>query len=320
MSETANQLPALERVPSGIAGLDRILHGGFLKGRTYLLMGPPGAGKTVSSNQLCFHHVATGGRALYLTLLAETSSRMLADLQSFAFFTLAPIADTLSYVSGYSALRQDGLNGFISLLRAEVHRLRATLLVIDGAMIAEQMAPANLDWKQFLHGLQASTEILGCTTFLLAPLDETSTSHGEQTLVEGVIELTMRSVDVRSVRELQVRKFRGSAFLEGRHLYIINEAGFVVHPRMEAVLELSPTELPQTLATVAQPEHMSMGIAQLDEMLRGGLPSGSTTLLLEHRGQARRCWGATFCCRGQPRDKKGSTMAFMRPRHNWFAS
>src|SRR5947209_13743317 len=117
MSELVDQLPALERVPSGIAGLDQILHGGFLKGRIYLIMGPPGAGKTVLSNQICFHHVATGGRVLYFTLLTETSSRMLADLQSFSFFTRKPIADTLSYISGYSALQKEGLNGFINLLR-----------------------------------------------------------------------------------------------------------------------------------------------------------------------------------------------------------
>ena len=61
----------LERVPSGIPGLDIILSGGFLKGGLYIIQGPPGTGKTTFGNQVCFHHVACGGRALYVTLLAE---------------------------------------------------------------------------------------------------------------------------------------------------------------------------------------------------------------------------------------------------------
>ena len=73
MADTSVHFPALQRVASGIAGLDRILHGGFFKGGSYLLIGPPGAGKTILGNQLCFNHVATGGRALYISLLAETS-------------------------------------------------------------------------------------------------------------------------------------------------------------------------------------------------------------------------------------------------------
>src|SRR2546423_3233711 len=109
MTDTSDQLPVPQRMPSGITGLDRILHGGFLKGGTYLIMGPPGAGKTILANQFCFNHIAAGGGVLYLTLLAETSSRMLANIQSFAFFTLAPIADTLSYLSGFPVLEQEGL-------------------------------------------------------------------------------------------------------------------------------------------------------------------------------------------------------------------
>src|SRR2546425_5815473 len=128
MTDTSDQLPVPQRMPSGITGLDRILHGGFFKGGLYLIMGPPGAGKTILGNQLCFNHVAAGGRAIYITLLAETHSRMLAHMQSLAFYDPAPITDTLYYINAYSILEQEGLNGLTALLRQEIRARRASIL------------------------------------------------------------------------------------------------------------------------------------------------------------------------------------------------
>ena len=73
MTEAQN----IERLPSGVPGLDTILCGGFTKGGIHIFQGPPGAGKTTLGNQVCYHHAAAGGRGLYVTLLAESIDRML---------------------------------------------------------------------------------------------------------------------------------------------------------------------------------------------------------------------------------------------------
>src|SRR5207302_9626870 len=129
MTDTSDQLPVPQRMPSGITGLDRILHGGFLKGGSYLIMGPPGAGKTILGNHLCFNHVAAGGRAIYLTLLAETNSRMLALIQTFTFFTHTPIAYTLTYLIGYSILAQTAQEALTALSHLETLSHRTTVLL-----------------------------------------------------------------------------------------------------------------------------------------------------------------------------------------------
>src|SRR2546421_10223845 len=166
MADTADQIPVPQRAPSGIEGLDRILHGGFFQGGSYLLMGPPGAGKTILSNQLCFHHVANGGRALYLSLLAETSSGMLANLQSFSFFTLHPIADALFYLSVYAALEQEGVKGLIALIRTEMRRHRATFLDIDGAATASHAVPSETAWMKCWLDAHVTAGITRFTTIL----------------------------------------------------------------------------------------------------------------------------------------------------------
>lgn len=310
MTDTSNQLPVPQRIPSGITGLDRILQGGFLKGGSYLIMGPPGAGKTILGNQLCFNHVAVGGRAIYLTLLAETNSRMFAHIQTFSYFTLTPIADTLSYLSGYSVLEREGLEGLMALLRSEMRSRRATLLIIDGAVTAAQAASTVHEWKKFLYDLNVGAEILGCATFLLMQFEEGPTFQPEQTMVDGLIELKVRSVDMRSIRELQVRKFRGSAFLEGEHNFAITQEGLVVHPRTEAVLAVSQTELPEPLATMEQPTRMGAGITHLDEMLRGGLPSSSMTLLLGSSGTGKTLLGCHFITQGIAQGQKALYFGF----------
>ena len=64
------------RLTTGIPELDVVLHGGLMRGGSYVVAGTPGAGKTILGNQLCFHHVAGGGQALYVTALSESHGRM----------------------------------------------------------------------------------------------------------------------------------------------------------------------------------------------------------------------------------------------------
>ena len=62
MNATSSAPAALERLPSGIPGLDVVLGGGFFRSGVYIVHGLPGSGKTILANQLCYRHVAAGGR------------------------------------------------------------------------------------------------------------------------------------------------------------------------------------------------------------------------------------------------------------------
>ena len=292
---TAVAPPSLQRIPSGVLGLDAVLDGGFLQGGTYIVAGMPGTGKTILGNQICFNHVAQGGRVVYVTLLAETHGRMLAHLRGMAFFSEEPLASALHYVSAYRVLTQEGLKGLLELLRQLIREHRASMLVLDGLVSASASAPNELAFKEFVHELNTLVSVIGCTTFLLTNGHSPEDVHPEHTMVDGLIELTDELIGVRAVREVIVRKFRGSAHLRGRHVFQITHQGITVYPRSEAMLT-DPVAVPGEYKS-----RVPMGVPALDEMLRGGLLRGSATLLMGPSGSGKTLLGLQFLAEGAAR-------------------
>ncbi len=304
--------PLLKRVPTGVPGLDTLLKGGLFASGHYLIMGPPGAGKTILANQFCFHHLAHGGRVIYLSLLAETNSRLMTFLQSFTFFDPSSLGETLLYLSGSGTFEREGLEGLVALVRTETRRHRATLLVIDGTSAGVRQQDQER-WQTFLYDLYVSAEINRCTTLVLTQSDYSS--QIEQTVADGVFELSLPISAMRTSREIQVRKFRGSAFLEGRHLYKIDEQGVTVYPRIEVGMAYPSLVSDLPFSRSSQLARLSLGIPALDAMLRGGLPSGSTTLVLGASGTGKTLLGSYFLDSGIKQQEPGLIFGFYERPH-----
>ncbi|MDB5394054.1 MAG: Circadian clock protein KaiC [Rhodospirillales bacterium] len=277
----------LARMPTGIAGLDVILKGGFLRGGIYIIQGPPGAGKTILGNQVCYDHVAAGGKALYVTLLAENHDRMLMHMGEMRFFHREEIARSLEYISAFRILEEEGLKGLLTLIRREIQGRKISVLVLDGLVAAEHSAPSELEFKKFIHGLQTQAVVTDCTMFLLTSAREDSISP-EHTMVDGLIELSDEQYGWRSVRDLHVRKFRGSSCLRGRHAFRITGNGIEVFPRTESRLSEPSRDLGSETRLV------STGVPSLDKMVGGGLTAGSTTLLVGPTGSGKTALGLQF--------------------------
>jgi circadian clock protein KaiC len=300
---TDSSLRGMERIPTGIPGLDTVLRGGFRKGRTYMLMGMPGAGKTILANQVCFHHAARGGRVLYLTLLAESHTELVANLSSLSYFDDARLPETITYQSAFSVLEQGGLEALSELIRKETRAQKATLLVLDGLVAAEEAAPSPAALKKFIHGLQVVTNLVGCTTLVLT----TGGGRGlraEHTMVDGLLILKQRMFGARTIRELVVRKFRGSDYLLGKHAFEITREGIVLYPRLETLVDEGALPPPPSNA------RCGFGIEGLDRMLSGGLPAGSSTLLLGPSGSGKTLLGLNFLADGVRRGERGHYFAF----------
>src|SRR4051794_25004675 len=276
MSEVHSE--ELERMSSGIPGLDIILSGGgFLKGGLYIIQGPPGTGKTTFGNQVCFHHVASGGRALYVTLLAEYHARMMQHLGVMTFFDGSKIPDQLAYLNGLSVLQSEGLNGLLAQLRREIVKRSVSVLVLDGIVAAKRVSHDEQAFNEFVHEMQAIAIATDCTMFMLTSAQGERITP-EHTMVDGIIELTDHLMGWAAESFLQVVKFRGSSFLRGLHAFKITSDGIVVHPRIEALLERPSRPDQGSIGRV------SSGVEQLDIMLGGGLPETSTSMVMGPSG------------------------------------
>jgi circadian clock protein KaiC len=304
MSTPQNLNPSQERITSGVDHFDTVLHGGFVRGGVHLLIGPPGAGKTILGNQICFHHVVNGGKAIYLTLLAESHAATLAHLSGFSFFQPQLVGKQVFYFSAYPELDQHGPSGLLEFVRQIVRDEQPTLLMLDGLATLHAHAESNLDLKRFFHQLQVYAESYGCTIFLITHAGAEPHSGPEYTMVSGLVRMSYQLVGSRAVRELQVLKLRGSSFSEGKHIYEIGTSGIAVYPRTETC----PISEPHVGRGALQ--RLALGIPQFDTMIRGGLPSYSATMVMGAPGSGKTLLGLHFLVEGARQDQRGLYVGF----------
>jgi circadian clock protein KaiC len=285
--EAGQIVEQLKRVRSGIIGLDLLLKGGLIVGASYIVQGRPGSGKTILAHQLAFSHVRDGGRVLVVTLLSESHERLFQYLSTLSFYDSAKVGNEIQFVSAFDTLESEGLDEVVKLLRREISRHQATILIVDGLLNARSKAESPLDTKKFISELQGHAAFAGCTVLFLisSRLDDGSPEH---TMVDGVIELGEELHGSRSVRRIQLRKTRGSGALSGLHEFEITEDGVQVFPRLESLY--SHPSRPDS----ADLARLPTGIAKLDQHLGGGLARSSVTLVMGPSGIGKTSLGIHF--------------------------
>lgn len=274
------------RRTTGVPGLDTLLNGGFKPGSVCILQGFPGSGKTVLANQICFHRAAQDEACLYITVLAESHDRLVTHLQGMSFFDPERIASDIVYESAYSTLEKDGLDGILQLLTRERQVRAATTLALDGLFMLEDQLTSEADFRRFVNSLSVFANLTGAVILLLTN-NRRSAHTPEYTMVDTWIELGSEQVEHRCFRYLQVHKFRGSDFIAGRHAITISDQGLRVLPRLESALGRDQGWYPPR-------GFLSSGIAALDQMLNGGLRTGSTTMFAGDTGIGKTTFGLEF--------------------------
>ncbi len=277
----------MKRLSTSVEGFDRILNGGLFEGGVYILEGPPGVGKTTLANQIAYTLARRETRTLYVTMLAESHSRMLQHMGGQLFFDHQEVNSKVFYMSGYRELEQGGLKSVVALLQGELARHRAGLLVIDGLVVGGPVSMSDDSVRQFVHELQSLVSAMSCTCLVLTSGNGNALS-AEQTMVDGIFSFEDHAFHWRAERRMQVRKFRGSQVIRGKHTFCISSNGLQFFPRLESLPAPSSTGM---LGPAALPS----GVPALDEVLRaGGLLSGSASVVIGQSGSGKTTLALAF--------------------------
>jgi circadian clock protein KaiC len=304
-----NTVQADVRLKSGVEGLDDILNGGFPSNHLYLLEGDPGTGKTTVALQFLLEGTRAGESCLYVTL--SESRRELQgvaeshgwSLDSIPIFEMTPQEEDIDPDAQYTVFHPSDVelaDTTASVLK-QVDAVQPSRVVFDSLSELRMLARDALRYRRQILGLKRYFAGRNCTVLLLD--DRTAEGHDLQlqSIAHGVIMMQSmeREFGVKR-RRLEVRKLRGSRYREGFHDYTIETGGVVVYPRLIASEHLPGHQI----------RRVSSGLPELDQLLCGGLDSGTSTLLMGPAGCGKSTIAAKFAVAAAERGENAAVFTF----------
>jgi circadian clock protein KaiC len=296
-------------VTTGIPGLDVVLMGGFLRGGFYLVQGDPGSGKTTLALQFLLHRLRAGDRCLYVSLTESRNDLenacgshgwSLGELELRDLTRSGANLEAESQISVFHPADTE-LTDIIRIVLEEVERVRPDYVVFDGMSELRLLASEPLRYRRTLLSLKERFAARGITSLLLDDRSGAFTELQPESLVGGslVLEKFLPSYG-RARRRMHVGKMRGTHFREGYHDYEIVTGGVVVYPRLVAGEHHREYDR----------ELCASGVANLDQMLHGGLNAGSTTLMLGPAGAGKSTTSMQFVLNALRQGKKAAIYVF----------
>jgi circadian clock protein KaiC len=292
---------AIEKAATGIAGFDEITGGGIPAHRTTLILGGPGAGKTIFALEALVTAANTQREPGVFVAFEESSSQIIANAATFGwdiptlererlFFLDARLAPTTVQAGDFD------LTGMLAGLGDKIKAMGAKRIVFDGIDVLLAVLDEPAKERREVHRLHQWLQELGLTAILTAKSSEADRAGAErygfmQYMVDAVVSLEHRMLDRVSLRSVRVLKYRGSAFSENEFPMIIADHGIEVST-------FGSSRLDYEVST----DRISTGVPRLDTMLDGGYYEGSVILITGAPGVAKTTLAGAFasaaCSRG----------------------
>jgi circadian clock protein KaiC len=292
---------ALRKLPTGVRGLDETLEGGIPAGRTLLVSGDAGTGKTVLACEFLYRGAERYGEPGVLVSFEESPADIFADVAGFGWdFPRLIRARRLAVVDVSPSPGGDGevcgerydLAPVLLRVQNAVRKLGARRLAIDGldslfARLANSQAVRAL-----LFDICLLAKSLGVTTVITAErredADAMQARHGEF-VADGVLVLQVEQGQQRVVRHLTVKKLRGASYQSGTVEYQIDGNGVEVFAKLRVDRNSAGSRL-----EVRKP----LGIPGFDELLGGGVPEGHMVLFSGNTGTGKTTFMQHFAMHG----------------------
>ncbi|NPD87827.1 MAG: AAA family ATPase [Asgard group archaeon] len=212
----------MELVETGIIGLDRIIGGGFPRGRTILVSGPAGAGKSTFGVQFLYHGIVSGGESGIFVSFDENPEHVREECLNFGWNLNDLEKDNLLVlIDGFSPRAGVGseekyqtpvdVDELITQLVEIIDKTSAERVVIDSITALALSMESEQQIRRQILKLSAVMSSLECTTILTSEMrgGEVSRFGVEEFMSQGVIILNYEYRNSIAIRSLNIRKMRG---------------------------------------------------------------------------------------------------------------
>lgn len=281
----------MQRVSTGISGLDTLIEGGIPVGFTILVAGNPGTGKTILTSHFLHEGLKNGESSVYISF-SESKAQYYGNTERFNMnFKKFENGDknTFSFLD-FTSVNKDGIQDALDEVLSVVQETDAKRIVVDSfsaiAQAFENQNEARIALQVILGKITRSE---GVTSMLITevPVGQNSVGSGiEEFVVDGIIKLEHGITNAVPIT-LRVVKMRGTAMNREPHVVNIGPKGIVVY-----------TKYPLNLQYSSSKERITSGVDGLDEKMEGGILKGSTTALVGASGVGKTTLAFQFVAEG----------------------
>lgn len=278
----------LQKVATGIHGLDIVLNGGLPTGRTTLLCGGPGTGKSVLALEFLYRGAMMGEPGIFVTfeeradMVRQNAATLGWDLaaleRSGKLFIFEANLDREAVRSG-----DFSISGLLAILAGKARQMKARRLVFDALDVLMRVYRDPFREQDELYALNDWLAGVGVAAILTTKVGVDSHYDFLHYMADCVISLEQRVEDRVATRTLLVVKYRGSDFGRNENPFIIIDDGVKFTP-------LSST----TLNFVPQRGAVSIGHPEMDEIMGGPLRRGTSTLVSGSPGTGKTTIACSF--------------------------
>ncbi len=242
-------------VATGIQGLDELISGGFPEGRIILVVGGPGAGKTILASQFLYKGIYEHNENGVLVSLDESKNHFFSEMQNFGWdfkkaqeegkfvfidatrISRIAILKEKMYKQETSSLRgkQLPIDKLVEEIQAKIQQIDAKRVALDTLAALFYRFPNPIERRTAMVDLIESLSDLGITTIITTELRNLSLERNvldEEYLVHGVVMMQTLFSQGVTTRALQVEKMRGANVNPNLVPYTIDRNGIEVFPNM----------------------------------------------------------------------------------------
>ena len=305
----------IAKLPTGVPGLDILTYGGFPEGRSTLVVGRAGTGKTILGLQALSHLARLGIPGLLLAVeeapedLVVSGDSLGLDLSGLIRSGKLWVSDATQPMDGPVMVSGDyDISGLIHRIEAVVKRAGARVLVLDSATALFSPRPPDNVLRNLFFQLVFALRKMQLTAMILA---EAPADYGERLTTLGVEDYVCDAVMIlrntpdgqRRRRSIEVNKYRRSPHYKGEYPCTITAKGLAIFP-------LDAEDLPVT----SRIERYSSGFPGLDQMLGGGLVRDSINIVRGPTGSGKTMLAGLYARAGAQRGERVVYYGFEEPR------